>query len=112
MSLLLLIPFQNEIFLKALKKYCNLIITLQRKSKGNYFPKYFIKQENNLKTTWDGIRNVLNVPTMVNQLLHKNKILATTMVNANSLNDFFVNNESTIEETSSVRHETFFSLIK
>ena len=95
-------PIQKSNIFKRFKKYRNLIITLQRKSKGNYFLEYFSKYQNNMKKTWDGIRNVLNVSkkksTMINQLLHKNKILTSNKEKSNALNEFFVNIGSTIEE--------------
>ena len=43
------------------KYYRNLIVTLLRRSKENYYKNYFDKNKNNVKKTWDGIRYILAV---------------------------------------------------
>ena len=54
-------PLEKRILFNRFKRFRNLIVTLQRKSKSNYFSEYFEQHQNDIKKTWDGIRNILNV---------------------------------------------------
>ena len=78
-----------------------MIVTLLRRSKGNHYITYFEKYSSDIKKTWDGIRQVLNVKkkktTSIDRLIYKNKTFTSDIDKANSLNDFFVNIGSTVE---------------
>ena len=41
------------------KKYCNLILTLSRKSKDSYFKSFFEEQKKNGLKTWQGINELV-----------------------------------------------------
>ena len=41
------------------KRYCNMIVSLLRKSKANYYSSYFLQNQSSVKKTWDGIRNLI-----------------------------------------------------
>ena len=78
---------------KSYKLYCNMIVTLLKQSKKNYYSSYFTENQNNVKKTWGGIRNLINVskkktslPTKIN---YKNEQKNCNMDIANSFNDFF-----------------------
>jgi len=84
------------------KYYRNLIVTLLRRSKENYYKNYFDKNKNNVKKTWDGIRNILAVSKKntinIDQLNCKNRQLSSNSDKANALNDFFTNIGPLIEK--------------
>ena len=80
---------------KSYKLYRNMIVTLLKQSKKNYYSSYFIENQNNVKKTWDGYRNLINVskkkislPIKIN---YKNEQKNCHMDIANSFNDFFIN---------------------
>ena len=43
------------------KRYRNLIVSLLKRSKQNYYEFFFIQNQSNAKKTWDGIRSLINV---------------------------------------------------
>ena len=43
------------------KNYRNIIATLMKKSKQNYFTKYFACNIKNLKYTWKGIKSIISL---------------------------------------------------
>ena len=43
------------------KLYRNTIVTLIRQSKTNHFQKFFSDNTNNIKKTWEGINNIINI---------------------------------------------------
>ena len=83
------------------KLYRNLIVTLLKQSKKNYYSSYFIENQNSVKKTWDGIRDLINVSKKKNsfptRIIYKNEEKKTNIEIANSFNDFFVNIGTTIE---------------
>ncbi len=87
--------------MEDIKKTRNLIITLIRNSKRNYYNYYFQEHKSNLKKTWEGIRDIVKVskkcrmtPT---QLLYNNKLHFSNGDMADAMNDFFVNIGNTVE---------------
>ena len=62
-----------------------MIVSLLRKSKINYYSRYFLEHQSNVKKTWDGIRNLLNVSKKKNvsptKLLYKNEEKITDIEN-------------------------------
>ena len=52
---------QKDELLQLYKRYRNLIVILLRKSKQNYYSAFFIENQSNMKKTWDGIRNIINI---------------------------------------------------
>ena len=55
----------------------NMIVTLLRRSKINYYSFFFKQNQSNVKKNWDGIRNLINVAKKKNtpptKLIYKNK---------------------------------------
>ena len=84
------------------KKMRNLIISLIRSSKKDYYAYYFEQHKSNVKKTWEGIRNIVNVSKKSNvspsQLLYKNELHTSNNGMANAMNDFFVNIGNTVED--------------
>ena len=87
-------PHRDDILVRY-KKYRNLIVTLQRKSKELYFQSYFEKNKNDVKKTWKGIKSILAISkkkvTSIEYLSYKGKTCKSDSDKANALNDFFTN---------------------
>ena len=98
------------------KKYRNLIVTLLRRSRENYFKSYFEKNKNDVKKTWNGIRTILAISkkktTSIDQLNYKNKILFQNLDKANVLNDFFTNIGANVEEKIPKSQQSFQHYLK
>ena len=101
---------RNEIFEKY-KKYRNLIVTLQRRSKEMYFNDFFEKNKNDIKSTWKGIRNILAVSkkksTSIDYITYKGTTCNTDKDIVNALNDFFTNVGKTVESKIPKSKNTF-----
>ena len=94
---------QNKILVsEKYKKYRNLIVTLQRRSKQNYFQNYFEKNKCDVKKTWCGIRNILAISkkkiTNIDGLKYNGKTLSSNADKAAGLNDFFSNIGKMVEQ--------------
>ena len=88
-------------FTVLFKRYRNTIVTLLRRSKENYYSSYFLQNQSDVKKTWDGIRNLINVSKKKTQIptkiIYKNEEKVSDIDMAESLNDFFVNIGSSVE---------------
>ena len=76
------------------KRYRNMIVTLLKQSKNNFYSSYFLLNQSNIKKTWDGIRNLINVSKNNNftptKLIYNNETKVSNIDIAVSLNYFFV----------------------
>ena len=94
-------PLEKRTISLNYKKYRNLIITLLKRSKANYFQNYFEENKNDVKKTWNGIRNILAVSkkkiTKIDQLNYKDELLFKNKDKANALNNFFRNIGTVVE---------------
>ena len=54
-------PIEKEVTLHLYKRYRNMIVNLLRVSKNNHYTSFFLKNQGNIKKTWDGIQNLINV---------------------------------------------------
>ena len=88
-------------FTVLFKRYRNTIVTLLRRSKENYYSSYFLQNQSDVKKTWDGIRNLINVSKRKTQtptkIIYKNEEKVSDIDMAESLNDFFVTIGSSVE---------------
>ena len=84
------------------KRKRNMIVTLLRQSKKQYFAAYFEEHKSNVKKTWEGIRNIVKVSkktrTSPTQLFYKNETHSTNNAMASVMNDFFVNIGNVVED--------------
>ena len=98
------------------KLYRNLIVTLLKQSKKNYYSSYFIENQNNVKNTWDDFRNLINVSkkktSLPTKIIYKNEQKNCNMDIANSFNDFFINIGKTIESNITQSKTSFKSFLK
>ena len=79
----------------------NLIISLIRSSKKDYYAFYFEQHKSNVKKTWEGIRNIVKITkknySSPTQLFYNNKVHKSNKDMANAMNDFFVNIGNMVE---------------
>ena len=84
------------------KRKRNMIVTLLRQSKKQFFAAYFEEHKSNVKKTWEGIRNIVKVSnknrTSPTQLFYKNETHSTNNAMASAMNNFFVNIGNVVED--------------
>ena len=84
------------------KQKRNMITSLIRLSKKKFYSDFFIENQTNVKKTWEGIRQLLNVSkennTKISKLSHNDSTLTAPKDMANSMNSFFVNIGKSVEE--------------
>ena len=87
------IPLIKEELHQKCKNYRNTIATLMKKSKENYFTKYFETNIKNLKSTWKGIRSIISLknsnsssPNVIN---FNNELKSDPLKIANVFNNYF-----------------------
>ena len=72
------------------KNYRNIIATLMKKSKQNYFKKYFESKMKNLKNTWKGIKSIISLKKVCLNLLNcYNELTSDPLKTANVFNNYF-----------------------
>ena len=59
-------PIIKEKLHNDYKSYRNMISTLLKQSKKNYYDKYFKDNINNMKNTWEGIRSIISLQKTTN----------------------------------------------
>ena len=89
-------PDIKEYLHKQYKSYSNLLLTLQRVSKKNYYAEYFSVNAENVRKTWSGIKEIINVskssfPTSPVSINYDDTSLSDEKDIANRINEFFVN---------------------
>ena len=93
----------KEEFHTIYKKYRNLLYTLRKKSKQDYYDKCFERNWNNIKNTWKGIKSPIslktvasNVPTVLS--LDNGDTITNPYDIANTFNNYF----ASIAETTKI----------
>ena len=61
-------PLRKQNLLRDFKIKRNLITSLIRSSKSQYYKKFFNEHCNNAKKTWEGIRNIIKEPFPSNKI--------------------------------------------
>ena len=106
---------KQDLFI-TFKKKRNLIITLLRRSKSNYFAAFFEEHKNNAKRTWEGIRDIVNLSkknkTCPNTLIFNNKTFLKKDDMAEAFNSFFVNIGSNIDNKIPQGSQHFSTFLK
>ena len=92
---------KDELF-KIYKRKRNLVKILIRRSKKAYYAAYFEENKSDVKKTWEGIRNIVNISKKSRvspiQINYKNEVKTRKNDMARALNDFFVNIGNMVEE--------------
>ena len=85
-------PIIKEKLHNDYKSYRNMISTLLKQSKKNYY-KYFKDNINNMKNTWEGIRSIISLQKTTNDSLKRISLEGHTVTDpqtiANTFNSFF-----------------------
>lgn len=104
-----------ELF-KIYKQKRNLIVSLTRKSKSDYFVSYFEENKANIKKTWEGIRNIVNISKknriLPSKIIDGNNIISEKNDIAGSLNNFFVNIGNMVENKIPQGKNNFMTYLK
>ena len=78
---------------KKYKNRRNLLSTLIKQSKHNYFNKYFEGDWNNIKNTWKGIKNIITLKNLSSDVPIALSVNTVTISNpcdiANTFNNYF-----------------------
>ena len=83
----------NICFKNAYNLFRNRITREIKKAKKQYYKKYFEENLDNIKKTWQGIKQIINLnnkpESQITQLYYKNKQVNTNLGMANAFNEFF-----------------------
>ncbi|XP_057295684.1 uncharacterized protein LOC130624132 [Hydractinia symbiolongicarpus] len=86
-------PFIKSLLHTSFKKYRNKLVTLCRISKSNFYKQFFIKNKNNSKAIWDGVRSIISLrsaksptPSCLNI---NNNLTTDALTISNSFNSYF-----------------------
>ena len=107
-------PQKDQIFQKY-KKYRNMVLTLTRKSKKNYYSNYFSTHNSNIKKTWEGIRELVNMnkkkSNNIKMIYENNKNITNNKDMANSFNNYYSNVGKNIEQKIPKTNTHFLSFL-
>ena len=106
----------KEILFNRFKVYRNMLVTLIRKSKQNYFNKYFSDNIKNLRETWKGIKNIIqmknNADSLPTCILNNGFSITDPTQIANSFNDYFSSIGQTLQSKIYSSHTHFSKYLK
>ena len=89
---------KNDYYFSKYKSYRNRIKHLILLSKRSFFNKYFVINRNNMKETWKGIKQIINLKTTTHlksfMLRSGNVKITNTKAMANEFNSHFANNRN------------------
>ena len=95
------LPNKEKLF-SDFKRKRNLVTTLIRKSKINYYAKFFEDYKNCAKKTWEGIRDIIKVSNksrfLPSKIMKNNLEICDNTDIANAYNEFFVNIGDSVEK--------------
>ena len=98
------------------KKYRNMITTLCRRSKENYYSKYFKDNFSNIKKIWEGIKSIISTKSNSNHvptcLEINNNIVTDPMCISNTFNDYFSSVADEIKKSIPKLNKHFSSFLK
>ena len=99
------LTLKTELHIKR-KSERNMLSTLMKKSKQNYFPRFFENNLKNLKNTWKGIKNIISMKTFSSNsptlLTYQNENIDSPEGIVNIFNNYF----STIGEKTQAKIKT------
>ena len=86
-------PQSKVVFHEQYKTYRNLLSTLMKQSKQNYYTKYFENNWNNIKNTWKGIKTIISIKNITATVPHSiefnNKTITDPTAMSNVFNNYF-----------------------
>ena len=109
-------PLRRQNLFREFKIKRNLITTLIRSSKSQYYKDFFAEHSNNAKKTWEGIRNIIKVSTKNHSLPTKIRDGLNFITNQKSMaqkfNEFYVNIGNMVEEKIPKTNSKFSDFLK
>ena len=92
-------PILKEELYTNYKKYRNLLSTLMKKSKHDYYDKHFERNWNNIKNTWKGIKSLISLKTVASSVptvlsLDNGDTITNPCDIGNTFNIYFASNYS------------------
>ena len=97
------------------KSYCNLIVTLCRRSKTNYYTGYFNQFSADMRKTWSGVRELISGKSKSSSPISistGNSISSEPEIVANSFNDFFTSIADSIRSAIPPTRDHFSRFLK
>ena len=92
---------KKEKFHQEFKTLRNQIVTLCRQSKSMHYEKYFTDNANNAKSTWKGIKSIINInkasKTEISSIMVNNEVTADPLKIANEFNRYFTTIASNLQ---------------
>ena len=92
---------KNELY-TSYKQLRNAVINSIRISKKCYYESYFTDHKDNIRKTWDGIRDIINISkkssSNINKIIDKGSFICDDLGKAKALNNFFVSIGSSVEK--------------
>ena len=106
----------KEILFNRFKVYRNMLVTLIRKSKQNYFNKYLSDNIKTLRETWKGIKNIIqmknNTDSLPTCILNNGFSITDPTQIANSFNNYFSSIGETLQSKIYSSHTHFLKYLK
>ena len=106
----------KENLFKLYQSKRNKVISDIRNSKGDYYHNFFLENKSDIKKTWEGIKNIVNINKKQNvlpsKLRYKNCNFELDQDIANNFNDFFVNIGNSVENKIPTARKTFSAYMK
>ena len=105
-------PILKEEFRTNYKKYRNALSTLMKKSKQAYYDKYFERNWNNIKNTWNRIKSLISVKTVASSVptvlsLDNGDTITNPYDIANTFNNYFASIAETTKTSIKYSHKYF-----
>ena len=109
-------PQVKERYHKEYKDYRNMLSTIFKQSKTNYYNHYFEANWNSIKNTWKGIKSILNIKNTSADIPKTLTVDGTTISNpmeiSNIFNNYFSSIASKIKLNISFSHKHFSDFLK
>ncbi|XP_065671749.1 uncharacterized protein LOC136089625 [Hydra vulgaris] len=104
----------KTIYHNEYKTFRNNLQSKLKESKKKYYDNYFTENIKNIKATWKGIKNIINIKsnsqTTPNVIIHNNKTITNPFDICNAFNNYFTNIGKDVQATipSSMNHFTYY----
>ena len=106
----------KERYHKEYKNYRNMLSTILKQSKTNYYNHYFGTNSNSIKNTWKGLKSILNIKNISAEIPKTLTVDGTTISNPMKFSDIFNNYFSSIATKAklniSFSHKHFSDFLK
>ena len=107
-------PQTKDTFYEQCKDYKNMLSTLLKKAKQNYYNQYFEANMNNIKNTWKGIKSILTIKNTSSDFPKCLSSNGSTFTNQVEISNIFNNYFASIAEKVNINysHKHFFDFLK